>query len=287
MRASNLNRFARAAAGAAFLLLIAGGLVTSTGSSLAVPDWPLSYGKFFPPMTGGVLFEHGHRMIAGLVAVMIWALAVWTWRAESRPWVKIVAAAAALGVLAQALLGGLTVLLKLPPAVSIAHACLGQTVFCLVLVIVQATSPLRLAARSPSPSMPDGLWLSPILCVAAVYIQLVSGAVVRHTGRAIPIHLAGAALAATLILWVSYRFFSSGTFDRPLLIPAGLAAALVPCQMFLGLVTWAVRGRPASPKDVWRTVFPTAHVAVGAALLGTCVIWTMRAYLARPAALEA
>ena len=67
-----------------WLLLIAGGLVTSTDSGLAVPDWPLSFGMWFPPMVGGVLYEHGHRMIAAVVGLMILALAVWVARAEPR-----------------------------------------------------------------------------------------------------------------------------------------------------------------------------------------------------------
>ncbi|MDE2292522.1 MAG: hypothetical protein KGL53_10610, partial [Elusimicrobia bacterium] len=113
-------RCAQATAAAAFLVVFAGGMVTSTGSALAVPDWPLSYGKFFPQMTGGVLFEHGHRMAAGLTALLVWALAAWTHRAESRAWVRSLTAVAALGVLAQAVLGGVTVLWGLPPEVAIA-----------------------------------------------------------------------------------------------------------------------------------------------------------------------
>ena len=70
-----LHRYASLTAVATFGLLIAGGLVTSTDSGLAVPDWPLSYGTWFPPMVGGILYEHGHRMIAALVGLMILGLA--------------------------------------------------------------------------------------------------------------------------------------------------------------------------------------------------------------------
>src|SRR5436189_4136749 len=104
---SGLHRLAVATAGATLVLLFLGGLVTSTGSGLAVPDWPLSFGQVFPRMTGGVLFEHGHRMIAGLVAVLTWVLAGWIWRADKRPWVRRLALAAALGIVLQAVLGGL------------------------------------------------------------------------------------------------------------------------------------------------------------------------------------
>src|ERR1041385_3830082 len=85
---AGLHRFALVTAGCTFLLLLAGALVTSTGSSLAVPDWPLSFGKFFPQMTGGVLFEHGHRMVAGTVAALTAGLAIALQRLEARVWVR-------------------------------------------------------------------------------------------------------------------------------------------------------------------------------------------------------
>src|SRR5271163_209268 len=88
MRTSGLHRFAVFTASATFVLIFVGGLVTSTGSALAVPDWPLSFGKLFPKMEGGVLYEHGHRMIAGTVALMTLGLAIWAWRRESRRFVR-------------------------------------------------------------------------------------------------------------------------------------------------------------------------------------------------------
>src|SRR5256886_13537780 len=72
-----LHRLAVATAGATLVLLFLGGLVTSTGSGLAVPDWPLSFGQVFPPMVGGVLFEHGHRLVAALVGCLTLVLALW------------------------------------------------------------------------------------------------------------------------------------------------------------------------------------------------------------------
>ena len=117
-----LSQFARLTAAMTFVLLIAGGLVTSTDSGLSVPDWPLSYGGLFPPMVGGIRYEHTHRLIAGTVAILIFVLAARLRRRESRRWVRGLGDAAATAVLAQALLGGLTVIWLLPPAVSVAHA---------------------------------------------------------------------------------------------------------------------------------------------------------------------
>src|SRR6478672_746450 len=130
-----LHYFAIFLACLTFLLVIAGGLVTSTGSSLSVPDWPLSFGKFFPKMEGGVFYEHGHRMIAGTVGILTFILVGWLLRAERRAYVRYMGFAALLAVLIQATLGGVTVLYRLPPTVSIAHACLGQIFFCLIVSI--------------------------------------------------------------------------------------------------------------------------------------------------------
>ena len=126
-----LHRYARALAAATFVLIFAGGLVTSTGSALAVPDWPLSFGKFFPKMEGGVLYEHGHRMIAGTVAIMTLLMAVWAWRREDRRFVRNLALFAFALVIVQAVLGGLTVLLLLPLAIAVSHAATAQAFFCL------------------------------------------------------------------------------------------------------------------------------------------------------------
>src|SRR5690242_16617499 len=133
-------KFSQITATSAFLLLIAGGLVTSTGSSLSVPDWPLSFGKAFPPMIGGVLFEHSHRMIAGTVALLTFALTLWLRFCETRLWVRRMAYAASGAIVLQALLGAATVIWRLPAPISISHACLAQGVFCLLLALAEVSS---------------------------------------------------------------------------------------------------------------------------------------------------
>ena len=110
-------------------LIFAGGMVTSTGSGLAVPDWPLSYGTLFPPMIGGVFYEHGHRMIATVVGFLTLCLAVWLWFKEERQWVKVLGLCCLGAVIVQGLLGGITVLFYLPTLVSVAHGVLAQTFF--------------------------------------------------------------------------------------------------------------------------------------------------------------
>src|SRR5438034_9293217 len=112
-----IHRLAVATAASTFVLLFVGGLVTSTGSALAVPDWPLSFGQVFPPMVGGVLFEHGHRLAAGAVGCLTVVLALWTVVGDARPAVRALALLALLAIALQAVLGGVTVLYKLPLAV--------------------------------------------------------------------------------------------------------------------------------------------------------------------------
>ncbi|HTC21195.1 MAG TPA: COX15/CtaA family protein, partial [bacterium] len=135
-----LHRYALVTTGCTFVLLLAGALVTSTGSSLAVPDWPLSFGTLFPHMTGGVLFEHGHRLVAGTVSCLMLGLAVTVQRVEERSGVKRLAWGAMGAILLQAVLGGVTVLLHLPTQVSVAHAGLAQIFFCLILTLSLLTS---------------------------------------------------------------------------------------------------------------------------------------------------
>src|SRR3989338_3456190 len=123
---------------ATFLLILAGGLVTSHEAGLAVPDWPTSYGRWFPPMVGNVFWEHGHLMIAGSVGILTFAAALLIQRNVPDKAIVRLSWIAFCAVLLQALLGGLTVIFMLPPAVSIAHAALAQTFFCITIAIETA-----------------------------------------------------------------------------------------------------------------------------------------------------
>src|SRR5215470_17324470 len=116
--------YSRSLVPAVLFLLVAGAMVTSTGSGLAVPDWPLSFGKVMPRMQGGVLYEHGHRMVATTIGLLTIILAAWTSRVEPRPWVRRLTWGALGLVILQGVVGGLTVLLRLPVWTSALHACL-------------------------------------------------------------------------------------------------------------------------------------------------------------------
>lgn len=184
----SLHRFALFTACCTFCLVIAGGLVTSTGSSLAVPDWPLSYGMVMPPMVGGILYEHGHRMIASFVGLLTLILTVWIWKKEERRWVKMFAIAALAAVITQGMLGGLTVVFLLPTAISVSHAALAQTFFAVISSIALFTSRWW---ESDYPKLPQSadrsLFTLSIAAVICVYIQLILGALMRHTGSGLAV----------------------------------------------------------------------------------------------------
>src|SRR4026208_1706619 len=140
-----LHRSATVVAACTVLLILAGSLVTSTGSGLSVPDWPTSYGwnMFTFPMkhmVGGIFYEQGHRPLACGVGFLPIALAVWIWRVEPRRWMRTLGFLALGAVCLQGLLGGITVLFFLPTAISTAHAGLAQIFFCLTIAIALFTS---------------------------------------------------------------------------------------------------------------------------------------------------
>jgi cytochrome c oxidase assembly protein subunit 15 len=272
-----LHRFAVVTAVATLALIVAGGLVTSTESGLSVPDWPLSYGRLMPPMVGGVRYEHGHRMVATAVGVLTVILAIWLGRKEPRRWVRRLGLLAVAAVVAQGVLGGLTVIFLLPTAVSVAHACLAQTFFCLTVAIAVVTSP----RWDPAGGRREPLTQLAGLTAGAVFLQLAIGAVMRHTkaglaipdfplslGRIVPpidsfpvaiafVHRAWALVVAGLVLATVSAALRSGPRRTGLFL-----GALVLAQIALGALTVLSR------KNVAIT---TAHVATGALLLGTSV----------------
>ena len=163
-------------------------MVTSTGSGLAVPDWPLSYGSLFPPMVGGVFYEHSHRMAAAAVGFLMLCLAIWLGLKEKRKWVRICGFTALGAVIAQGILGGLTVKFFLPKPVSIAHGILAQTFFILTIILAYSQSEERKVREEMKVSKgnPDFIKLS-LLVSLLIYIQLILGALMRHTGSGLAI----------------------------------------------------------------------------------------------------
>jgi cytochrome c oxidase assembly protein subunit 15 len=290
-----LHRFTRFLAVMTFLLIIVGGLVTSNDYGLAVPDWPKSYGMWMPPMIGGVLYEHGHRMVASFVGFLTVILTIWLWIKEPRKWVRILGSIALLAVITQGVLGGLTVLFLLPTPISVMHATLAQTFFCIVASLVLFTSkegidPIRPPDQFENHSAMPQLFA---FTTISIYLQLILGAWMRHSkaalaipdfplafGRVIPVfstpeiaihfaHRVNALIVLAMITttWVSvFRFFRS---QPKLMRPATLLFGLVLVQIVLGAFTvWTATAVPVA----------TAHVAVGALVLATSLVLTLRGY---------
>ena len=286
-----LHSYAVLVAGATFLLILAGALVTSNDAGLAVPDWPLSYGGLMPLMVGGIFYEHGHRLVAATVGLMTIGLAVWLSCREPRRWVRQLGWVALGAVVVQGILGGITVLYYLPPTVSIAHACLAQFFFCCTVSMAVFTSPSWTnhgGATAPPATGSEAargatLFRLAVAMAVAVYSQLILGAAVRHAVLGIWPHLFGAAVVAALGFATTARVFRlQGSDLHRLRRPAALVAVLVLLQMGLGLgsylVKYAREGVQPLPLDVSIT---SAHVACGALLLAASLVLALRVHRVR------
>jgi len=290
-----LHRFAVVAAAATFVLVFAGGLVTSTGSAMAVPSWPLDAGHLIPQQWGaGVLFEWGHRAIAGTVSILTLTLALWVWIAERRAWVRYTALAALGLVVTQAVLGGMTVLFDLPLTLAVAHAMTGQAFFCLMVAIALFTNP-RWQVTAPVAATSERASLTPLAATTTgiIYLQIIVGALMRHMhaglaipdfplafGRLVPpmfslpiainfAHRCGAVIVTAMVLWTVARVLRQYGDEPALRRPALGLLVLLAIQIGLGAATILSR----------RAVIPTtSHVAVGAAVLATCLALTLRAW---------
>ncbi|HMD31833.1 MAG TPA: COX15/CtaA family protein [Candidatus Acidoferrales bacterium] len=273
-----VHRYAVFTACATVFLLVAGALVTSNDAGLAVPDWPTSYGTFFPPMVGGIFYEHGHRMVATFVGMATIGLALILWKLDGRPWMRRLGGVALAAVVVQGLFGGLTVKLRLPPAVSIVHATLAQGFFSIVVAIAVFTGRWWQSAIAPledsgSPRLSTlALWLA---CVT--FVQLVLGAALRHNAFGIAPHIVGAVAVLALVIVAGRAVRRRFPNVRVLRSMAGLLNAVAGTQILLGLATWwsrvATHDAP-QPQAVmiWLTV---AHVVLGAVVLASTVVFAL------------
>ncbi len=231
-------------------------------------------------MTGGIKFEHTHRMIAELVGLLTIIFAVWTQRRERRSWMRKLGWTALALVIVQGVLGGITVLTFLPWYVSTAHATVAQTFFALAVLFFVFTSTdwtekPRVMARNSG-----GTHKLAVLAVCAVYFQLITGAGFRHHGFSVMWHVLGAAVAAIILIWTAGHVLRH--YDSPALrTPAKALLALVFIQLGLGVTVYFTRviwGKDAPqplPSMVYSTV---AHVATGALVLACAVVLLAQAY---------
>jgi heme a synthase len=289
-----LHRYSKLLTVCTVILIAAGGTVTSTGSGLSVPDWPTSYGwnMFTFPIrnwVGGIKYEHAHRLIASTVGFLTIILAWWTWKTE-RGAVRWLGPAALGTVILQGVLGGLTVLFFLPAPISTGHAGLAQIFFCLTLTVALLTSPGWKGATGWA----DDVRLRRLAAAttALVYVQILLGATMRHTGAGLAIpdfplafggilpdrwsgriaihfsHRLGALLVTSFVIATAARAWTHTT--RPeLRRPAMLLLGLVTVQIALGATVVLSELNP---------VVNTTHVVNGALVLGTSLVLTLRSF---------
>lgn len=284
-----LHRFAVLVACATFFLIIAGANVTSHDAGLATSDWPLSNGQVFPKMVGNLFWEHGHRMVATAVGMLTIVLAIYLQVREPRGWVKRLGWAALGCVIAQGLLGGLTVKMNLPLAVSAAHATLAQLFFLITVSLAVVTS-REWMAREGSIAEEGGPPLKSLGVVAliAILAQLVLGATLRHSAtwdQDLPTslllaHIGGALIVTLILAFTIMSVLLRYRAERYLAKPALIAAVLLFAQLVLGLAAYITRVRsPYDPQPLTPMVAVTvAHVACGALVFATTIVLTLRAF---------
>src|SRR5512142_1456128 len=297
-----LRRYTKLVAACTLFLIYAGAMVTSTGSGLAVPDWPLSYGMLMPPMIAGIFYEHGHRMIAATVGLLTVIQAISLQMREPKRFVRILGWCSLGAVVAQGVLGGLTVLFLLPHAVSISHAGLAEIFLCLNMSIAFFTSESfrRLREGTREEQAPTALTT---LLVVLVYAQILAGALVRHLGaglaipdfplsfgRLVPPFTSEAVVTITIVA-LAVRVFRFVPRLRPLMT---LLLALVALQIYLGAkVVWFGSANPGAYHSLAGAVplrlasITSFHVVTGAATLATSLLLALTARaVARERAVE-
>ena len=276
-----------------FVVVVAGASVTSNDAGLSVPDWPTSFGYLVkvPHFVGGVRFEWSHRMLAGLLLTLTLAIAVWTLLVERRSWMRKLALAALATVLAQAVLGGLTVLLLQPPAVSTAHALVAQTFFCIAVSIavftgrrwVEEVPRVELETRRPS------LFTLTLLSIAVLYVLLILGGMFRHKGMSWWPHVVHAAVVAFVLTWTAVRALSLYSKIEAIRRPAIIMLSLLIAQLCLGFAAFLTRvawGKDAIQPELPMVISTVTHVAVGALLLATTVVLAIQVWRHVPVAFE-
>jgi heme a synthase len=260
-------------------------MVTSNDAGLSVPDWPTSFGSIYkiPHMVGGVRFEHTHRMIAEFVGLLTIVLAIWTWRSDRRRWMKILGVAALGTVIAQGVLGGLTVLLYLPPAVSSAHAAMAQTFFCIACAIALFTGQ-RWVEEVPQVEVdthrPSLVTLT-LLSIFVLYVQLILGAMFRHHGMSWWPHVLNAPVVAAVLTWTAVRALTQYSKIEAVRRSAITLLGLLIAQLCLGFLAFFTRvswGANAAQPELPMIISTVAHVAVGALLLATTVILAIQVW---------
>ena len=229
-------------------------------------------------------------MIAQFVGFLTIILAVWTWRADRRRWMRYLGITALGLVIAQGVLGGLTVLFYLPPAISSAHAALAQTFFCVAVLIAIFTGQrwVEEVTRVEVDEQHPTLFALTLLSIFVLYVQLILGALFRHHGLSWWPHVVNAGPVAIVLSWTAIRALSQFSKIEAVRRSAITMLSLLITQLCLGFVAFLTRvawGHDAVQPELPMVVSTVAHVAVGALLLATTVVLAVQIWRHVPMAL--
>jgi len=287
-------RYSILAVGATVALMAWGGLVTSIDAGLAVPDWPRSFGSYDPLATGfedptdptarwwnrlPILAEHGHRLLGALVGLLTLGLALWTWRADRRRWMRRLGFAALGLVIVQGILGGLRVI-WVSLDLAVVHALMAQLFFSLLVALTLFTAPGWLRAESTPSASPQArrLGLLAAVTVATLYGQIILGALLRQFGAGVDlwfagVHITGAFVVVGLVLATSSHTRQHFSTHRLLNRAAWFMMGAVATQMMLGFSAFTVLlvETQLAQRSAMQVVLNSSHLVVGALLLAAAV----------------
>ena len=278
------HRFALLTALATLPLLFVGGLVTSTNSGLAVPDWPTTFGEnmFLYPwskMVGGIFYEHSHRLFGSLVGFLTIFLAISLWVTEPRYWLRWLGVVALGAVIIQGILGGLRVTL-LEQTLAIVHACFAQAFFALVASLVLFTSTKWHTPIIPQ-AVPDAERVQrlSVLTTGLIYVQLIFGAILRHRGAADMLHITGAVIVTVHVILLTTRVTRNYSNLPVLVKTTRYLLSLLAVQLLLGIGAYLGKfTQSGAALNPYVVPLATTHVVVGALMLVTCLILTLWSY---------
>lgn len=278
---------------ATIALISWGGFVTSINAGMAVPDWPATFGSYDPFRTGlegwwrqtPVLAEHGHRLLGALVGILTVVLALWTWRADPRPWMHRLGFGVLALVIVQGVLGGVRVTENSVLLATI-HACIAQIFFALLVAMALFTTETWMRVRSTlsSSDRTRSFRILALVTTAVIYVQIILGALLRHLGHGIDaafaaVHITGA-FAVTGLVFATFVYVQKHfATNRALTRWTGLMLGTMGLQFALGLAAYLVllHEMSLSLRSALQIILTAAHLVAGALLMGTSVATTLLA----------
>jgi len=276
-----LYRFAFATSIGTILLLMAGALVTNNGAGDSVPDWPLAFGRLIPPLMGRSVYEYSHRVVAGLVAVMTLILAAWIARSDRRPLARRLGWGALALVIAQAILGGMRVLLGNTTLSATVHATLAQLFFVTVVGLTLYLSPWwqRDLPTVADTGLPRARSLT-LWTTVVIVAQILLGAASRHGIVGLAPHVVGAFVVTWMVFWAGRAVKNRFRDVRDLRSGVALLHSFFGVQFLLGVAAWWAMNaafRLAEPMRLLVALM-VAHVLGGALTLASSVVLTMMCF---------